>query len=105
MLKLFPEHTDELTAYMNTSPDKTMNESTFKQFVFQRIETHFPCENPEDVFNSMLAQAKEMYPKASQEKWLEWVVFGLIIEFNDKTLDFIYHAYTKSNFQEGAQAA
>ncbi|TNE97121.1 MAG: hypothetical protein EP326_12065 [Deltaproteobacteria bacterium] len=82
-----------------------MNESTFNQLLFQRIETHFPCENPESVYESMLAQAKEMYPQAGREKWVEWVVFGLIEEFQDKTLDFIYHSYCKNESQQTVHAA
>lgn len=82
-----------------------MNESTFNQTLLQRLETHFPCENPHKVYESMIAQAKEMYPEAGHNYWVEWVVFGLINEFNDKTLDFVYYTYSKSFSEKSAHAA
>lgn len=105
MLKYLEKFTDKLTAKINTGTELIMNESTFTEYLVQRIETHFPCENPMQVYESMLAQAKEMYPEAEPQMWKEWVVFGLINEFDDKTLDFIYYSFTTGETSQSVEAA
>jgi hypothetical protein len=82
-----------------------MHESSFTKFLLNRIEIHFPCENPMQVYESMVAQAKEMYPEADPKMWKEWVVFGLIKEFNDKKLDFAYYTSTVTEANVTVEAA
>lgn len=82
-----------------------MNESTFKTFVYQRLETYFPCENPESVFKSMLDLAKEQYPENTQDQWTDWLIESLVKENKDYTLDFFYYSFKAKSQQESLQAA